>query len=97
MKCGTQPANISMIHRRQNTPRVAFPFRCDINAQTVQPTTKARIRECYFSRLLTPTGHINVRSDPLLEVIPNRLHGIPAGQIGDVHTRVQDVYQSHGE
>jgi hypothetical protein len=30
MKCGNQPANISMINRRQSLPRVAFPFRCEI-------------------------------------------------------------------
>jgi hypothetical protein len=30
MKCGNQPANISMINCRQSLSRVAFPFRCEI-------------------------------------------------------------------
>jgi hypothetical protein len=28
MKCGSQPADIRMIHRRSHLLRVAFPFRC---------------------------------------------------------------------
>ncbi len=28
MKCGTQPADIRMIHRRSHCPRFAFPVRC---------------------------------------------------------------------
>ena len=32
MKGGNQPANISMINRRQSVPRVAFPFRRELRS-----------------------------------------------------------------
>jgi hypothetical protein len=46
MKCGNQPAHISMINRRQSLPRVAFPFRCEIRL-TFDVQIQARIREFY--------------------------------------------------
>src|ERR1022692_4115550 len=76
MKCGNQPANISMINRRQSLPRVAFPFRCEIqpirNRRHLNPSADPRaLRSC----LLTARGHINVRNGPFLEITPSTSEG----------------------
>src|ERR1019366_612471 len=71
MKCGNQPAHISMINRRQSLPRVALPFRCVIQPirplRRPNPSADPRVLS---ARLLTARGHINVRTDPNLERTP---------------------------
>jgi hypothetical protein len=58
MKCGTQPANISMIHRRQSLRALRSPSGVQ-QLETFGNTTNAEPRGIR-ARLLTAKGHINV-------------------------------------
>jgi hypothetical protein len=56
MKCGTQPADIRMIHRRSHSPHVALLARCHL-IQTWYHSPFAK-REAHPLPALDETGHI---------------------------------------
>jgi hypothetical protein len=55
MKCGTQPADIRMIHRRIHPSRVAFPVRRQLSYQPNSTFVIAREED---SPSLDGAGHI---------------------------------------
>ena len=61
MKCGSQPANISMIHRRNQAPRVALLFRRDLQYSTQRTQKREASRELY-SPHLTTEDHISLNN-----------------------------------
>src|SRR5579863_5112202 len=62
MKCGTQSADIRMVHRRSHLSRVALPIRCHaLPLASLQPFVLARER---LLPSLDITGHIKTYRSP---------------------------------
>ena len=57
MKCGSQPADVRMIHRRSHRLRVAFPIRCHGLFSTAQTQPFVPAREKTVPSL-DITGHV---------------------------------------
>ena len=58
MKCGSQPADIRMIHRRSHLSRVAFPLRC--HARSPRPFIPLVLAREKTVPSLDLTGHIRI-------------------------------------